>query len=220
MINIQVIKFTKEELDFLFKIIEDKFYSFDSTLPSSEELKQKSEEELTLILGNYIDKIAEKNKETSQLRKLMSKIQKMKQLETKITQKFKGDIIITDPCYIVKDEDDYKVDYNNLEESIGLCGISSKTIYGDWSCTVFDYNGKELGNFCADAGMVGVFNLKNVLEYNPEFDYHINKPWTTALIKDFDGEIFILCKLDETNEPYITIEGKGNIDFYTEQTGF
>lgn len=63
--------------------------------------------------------------------------------------KFKGDIIITDPCYIIKD--------------------------------------------------------------NPDFDYHINREWTTTLIKDFDGEVNYYVD----SEDDACIIGVGNINFFT-----
>ena len=49
-------------------------------------------------------------------------------------------------------------------------------------------------NFCADAGLVSVFLLDEILKYNPAFDYHINKKWTTALIKDFNGTVKFVVK--------------------------
>lgn len=36
-------------------------------------------------------------------------------------------------------------------------------------------NIEKIGYFCADAGMVAVFLLDEVLKYNPDFDYHINR---------------------------------------------
>lgn len=193
--------------------------------------------------------------------------------------KFKGDIIITDPCYIIKkntipypnlkdyvegvdgntpfteyteeQKEQYKV-YQQLmdnywEESrknddwskcdygdnMGVLGINTfltrGTIYGDWSCTTYEKGtNKELGKFCADAGLVSVFLLEEVLKYNPDFDYHINNPWTTTLIKDFDGDI----EIDVVNYEYedrhgnnkedeeVRVIGKGNINFWTSQTGF
>jgi hypothetical protein len=64
------------------------------------------------------------------------------------------------------------------------------TLYGDWGCTTFDTeSGEKIGEFCADAGLVSVFLLDEVLRYNPRFDYHINRPWTTTLIKDFKGTV-------------------------------
>jgi len=102
---------------------------------------------------------------------------------------FDGDIIITDPCYFIKDEDWGRSDYGEDVEELGLIHYMARdTIYGDWSCSVFDAESKEvIGRFCADAGMVAVVSLDEVLKYNPEFNYHIEKEWTTALIKDFKG---------------------------------
>lgn len=158
--------------------------------------------------------------------------------------KFCGDIIITDPCYILKKRDesdrpkwedfhpyptlfdypDYdaktrhsEMFYKNYDlmrdamqawddahpDDADICEyfyrmdklgintyIARDTIYGDWSCTTFDTDtGEPIGRFCADAGWVAVLLLDEVLAYNPDFDYHITRPWTTTLIKNFNGEV-------------------------------
>lgn len=162
---------------------------------------------------------------------------------------FDGDIIITDPCYIVKERDEsdrpkwgdfhpyesiYEYpDYNEetkLSEMFrknadalskadrewkrkhpddwDVCGCGSNmeslgvqkymtrdTLYGDWSCTTFDTDtGEPIGEFCADAGLVSVFDLAEVLAYNPDFDYHTERKWTTTLIKDFKGTVQFVVK--------------------------
>jgi len=155
--------------------------------------------------------------------------------------KFKGDIIITDPCYTMRakhhgtipiTKDDWKAcDYGRNMEVLGIKNyLTRDTIYGDWSCTTFNSDTDEvLGEFCADAGLVSVFLLDEVLAYNPDFDYHINRPWTTTLIKNFDGYIEIeivnveyedegIGEIREDQE--VQVIGKGNINFYTTQTGF
>lgn len=131
--------------------------------------------------------------------------------------RFDGDIIITDPCYIINEEnnngDDWeKCDYGEFMEALGFTKyLSSSTIWGDWTCAVYNTDtGEKIGEFCADAGMVAVFPLKDILKYNPNFDYHIKKPWTTTLIKNFCGEIDIV--MNESNEE-IEVIGKGNINF-------
>lgn len=228
--------------------------------------------------------------------------------------RFKGDIIITDPCYICKEKkevgeypkfkdyfsysskeyypdyrrmdeneikaleeksgipkeflleywiyksDQYEEEYkkynaafleyrkNNISdwelcnygEDMEMLGIKNyicrDTLYGDWSCTTYDSNTHErLGEFCADAGMVGVFLLDEVLKYNQDFNYHIERPWTTTVIKDFDGEIdFEIVhtegvyendtefhnKGDRWEDDSVCVIGKGNINFETRQTGF
>lgn len=47
-------------------------------------------------------------------------------------------------------------------------------------------------------------------------DYHINREWTTTLIKDFDGEINYY--VDDEDDAHII--GVGNVNFFTTQTGF
>ena len=93
--------------------------------------------------------------------------------------------------------------------------LSASTGYGDWSCTTFNSDtDSEIGQFCADAGMVGVFLLDEVLEYNPDYNYHIERPHTVTLIKDFHGTVEIIRE-GET----VYIVGNGNINFTTKQTG-
>lgn len=178
---------------------------------------------------------------------------------------FKGDVIITDPCYIIKDNENNdwkKCGYGECMEALGIehC-ISESTIYGDWSCTTWStprkdietqieelnklcenaweaekkygrdsvqckiYDDKwadatigmtKLGFFCADAGMVAVFLLDEVLQYNPDFSKWLEgHDWCVTLIKGFDGEINY--HIDNDGDAHII--GKGNINFYTTQTG-
>lgn len=117
---------------------------------------------------------------------------------------FDGDIIITDPCYILKDGDSKDDDWKTCEwgdnmEALGINHYMTRdTLYGDWSCTTFDTDSKKkIGCFCADAGLVSVFLLDEVLRYNPDFDYHTERPWTTTLIKDFKGTVQFIVKREE-----------------------
>lgn len=118
---------------------------------------------------------------------------------------FDGDIIITDPCYIMREENELTKDdwaacnYGSEMEALGIIHYMTRdTLYGDWSCTTFNTDTKEvIGDFCADAGLVSVFLLDEVLKYNPEFDYHLNKKWTTTWIKDFKGTVEFIVKLTE-----------------------
>lgn len=180
--------------------------------------------------------------------------------------KFKGDIIITDPCYIIRKHEknprpniysnpilkdlgsvqftkyttEQMEEYKKLEalqeqwdkenpddwcgcgygdnmEALGIKNyLTSSTEYGDWSCTTYEEGTKKkLGHFCADAGLVSVFLLEEVLKYNPDFDYHINNKHTTTWIKDFDGDVEITHRNDE-----VSVVGTGTVNFYTTQTGF
>lgn len=209
---------------------------------------------------------------------------------------FKGTIVITDPCYIIKknpikypDEKDFglpasisnkpfkdystpeelaykdaldkyyeesrkyddwdKCDWGENMEVLGIHNyISKSTIYGDWSCSTYQtkeepkefmesilrilndnlengedsedwipYEGEYIGEFCADAGLVGVFLLDEILAYNPEWKSWIEEhPWCATIIENFEGEVeYYIDKVDE--EAHIV--GTGSINFYTAQTG-
>jgi hypothetical protein len=150
---------------------------------------------------------------------------------------FKGTIVITDPCYIdTKDDKIWSGDDINIFTGKGLekMGFTSyiwdDTIYGDWSCTTFQIKEeskdkkttqlensdieKSIGNFCADAGLVGVFLLDEVLKFNPDF-LHKDGDHAATVIKDFDGDVQY-----EVNEETVQIRGRGNINFITLQSGF
>lgn len=185
--------------------------------------------------------------------------------------KFKGTIIITDPCYIIRDndqitKDDWEAcDYGENMEVLGINTYMTKsTIYGDWSCTTYatsnpkkaiddlseitkyfndKYSGRkgitteqrkllrdecndkkdalnleleDIGHFCADAGLVSVFLLDEVRQYNPDIDTWIaSHPWCVTTIKDFDGNVEYY--IDENMDAHIY--GTGNINFFTTQTG-
>lgn len=205
---------------------------------------------------------------------------------------FKGTIVITDPCYIIKENpikypnkkdfglpasisskpfkdystpeelaykaaldkyykesrkyDDWdKCDFGENMEVLGIHNyISESTIYGDWSCTTYqieenpketidklvaaykksenEYVGvgvkviKDLGDFCADAGLVSVFYLDEILKYNPDFSKWAEEhSWCVTTIPNFDGEVEYY--VDTNDEAHII--GTGNINFFTAQTG-
>lgn len=163
--------------------------------------------------------------------------------DTVISKTFKGDILITDPCYICKEsnestQDDWETcDYGSQFEVFGIhTYMTHSTLYGDWSCTVYNKDTeKPIGEFCADAGLVSVFLLDEVRAYNPDIDNWIKEhPWCATVIKDFDGTVSFdiwhiqwalesdighhkageICKDD-----CLVVEGKGNINFTTRQTG-
>lgn len=166
---------------------------------------------------------------------------KPKLITTVASCHIKGDVVITDPCYLL-----HGYDYSGCSNWMsGLSTmrlkpfIQSSTIYGDWSCTVYDCTnakdeeiGKPIGEFCADAGMVCICELSNLLSKNPTFDQWIKEhSWCVAVIKNFDGEVQINKYEVEyeyegktTKEDVIMIDGNGIKDgkefkFVTAQTG-
>lgn len=141
-----------------------------------------------------------------------------------------GDIIITDPCYVIKDEDweDFIESDEEESEMIVPNTIARSTIYGDWGCTTFDaVTKKPIGQFCADAGLVAVFDLSEVMKYNPEYNDPVDCPHAVTLIKDFDGDVWFEVKYSKRYDDYnVHVRGKGKnirtgepIEFITKQTG-
>lgn len=227
--------------------------------------------------------------------------------------KFKGTIIITDPCYIIKKyqkpkfstwpgleevkgntpftnytekqrqayekyqkacnefykkyDDWSKCHYGKNMEALGITHyITKDTLYGDWSCTTYsannpkkivddlaeidkyfndkyeEYGGykvitdeqykslrsecdikqdalnlktKNIGYFCADAGLVSVFLLDEVKKYNPEIEKWIAEHRRcVTIIEDFDGNIEYY--VDKANDAHII--GTGSLNFFTTQT--
>ena len=187
--------------------------------------------------------------------------------------KFKGTIVITDPCYLDSDMPESStserwwdmVQYGDNLEATGIEHyICENTIYGDWSCHTYkgtleeikqarkiwdkfyytsfahfndpnstaeekakvleEYKQFEkqfkaeytLGSFCADAGMVCVVYLEDVLKFNPNFkQWASTHPWCVTIIENFDGNVEY--EVDEHDAAHIV--GTGNINFYTSQSG-
>lgn len=88
------------------------------------------------------------------------------------------------------------------------------------SCTTFNSDTKEpIGKFCADAGMVAVFLLDEVLKYNPDFDGEVNFEviHTEGL---YEEDTFWCKKGEKWEDDSIQVIGRGNINFVGMQTGF
>ena len=129
------------------------------------------------------------------------------------------DIIITDPCYIIEDEHDWLAKAESIKS--GMC---TDTLYGDWSCHVFDLDkDKPIGQFCADAGMVCVYPLDEPLLDQKAVEEYKKKDWCATIIKDFTGEVSFVRHAGEEDEygnnDWLTVEGRGSVNFSGRQTG-
>jgi len=245
---------TEEEIELILKH-KDKIWNKDYEL--TREVLEKLDDADIILLS-----IEAERQERHQ--QVMEKREQKRLFDINKKVRFDGDIIITDPCYVLKDEiwsdvcdhiafcEAYEdIKFDAIYDFLGTIGIHTAifvdTLYGDWGCTTYettienadhikevldvadkreydeddDYNIpiKEIGGFCADAGLVCVFSLDE-LKKSPYFDTEFEKrfgDYTNTIIKDFHGEVEVY---DTDNADYYNrhLIGIGNINFITSQT--
>lgn len=146
-----------------------------------------------------------------------------------MSKEFDGDIVITDPCYIIEHSD------FDDGEIYGGRGMASSTYYGDWGCTLFNAEGRvgnvrkgaaRIGEFCADGGMVCVAYLKdaresfNSMKDDGSFDKWLEeRPWCAAVVKGFKGKVSFMLKRGkfkykgvEYDNSELRVRGDGEVD--------
>lgn len=131
---------------------------------------------------------------------------------------FKGDIIITDPMYIVKCEEDWhRCAYGEKMEALGITGYITSGNGDEFASAVISLDPREiLGEFGSDSCMVSVMLIREVRQYNPDFDKELGQHCYTV-IEDFDGEIRLIEMEDsDDNGQRVYFEGKGNKHFRTD----
>ena len=152
---------------------------------------------------------------------------------------FDGDILITDPCYVL--------DMTGNGVSGSYPRIQHSTLYGDWSCHVWkasEYSecteDNVIGQFCADGGMVMVADWKAVKQCCPNAEQWVkDHDWCATVIKDFKGTVKMIkieeqftyeddWEPDETwghkkgdvdTDAYLELFGIGSINWIAAQTG-
>jgi hypothetical protein len=138
---------------------------------------------------------------------------------------FDGDIIITDPYYIVEaiDESAKQGNENSLDDwDVCECGynmaalglthfMSRNTLFEDVGFITYNYDTKEkIGYFSPEVGMIGVFNLSEVLVYNPMYSDHVNNSCDVTLIKDFKGSVRFIVEEDKKSYNGYVLRVVGN----------
>lgn len=179
---------TNQEMDEVFEDLENMYRGVESYLDMLcfKHLEDDSEDSHKWISQSGVVELFYKYRNKNNLRRYLD-----------MEMEFDGDIIITDPCYIMKEDDDWATcAYGEDMEALGITHYMTRdTLYGDWSCTTFDSDTKEaIGEFCADAGLVSVFLLDEVLKYNPYYKDHLKNKWTVTWIKDFKGTVEFVVK--------------------------
>ncbi len=125
---------------------------------------------------------------------------------------FFGNIVITDPCYIVKNGEDWELcDYGQAMDALGISTFLST---GEDDCggsyIVYGKNGEKLGEFCSDSGVVSVMDPAELSAYNPAWAEKLGD-YCYTLIPDFRGEVTIVPESPD-GQPW-TLRGEGNIPF-------
>jgi hypothetical protein len=154
--------------------------------------------------------------------------------------RFTGNVIITDPMYFLKSDEDWQAfcdvfengdddifditDLLNLDISdtpnqpLKQFGVEPAIVISsdEAPCEVFDDKGEKIGEFCSDSAIISICLLDDVLKYNPNYDAYANDMYkhTVAVINGFDGNIEIEDAIDGSGSAF-SIVGKGNIDFRT-----
>lgn len=115
-------------------------------------------------------------------------------------REFDGDIVITDPCYIRYSGK--PIDWHSHEERMKEVGLCNETYYGDWGCTVFAAMGPvghsydesaKIGEFCADAGMVCVLDMRDAMRICPDIDkWIVEHDWCATVIRGFKGKVRLM----------------------------
>ena len=131
-------------------------------------------------------------------------------------------LIITDPCYILKEEhwehwlgmeycnspiglDNYLRQYHNFGEV-----IAADTGYGDWSNEVYESNtGAVLGEFTADAGMVIVCTASDLTNYGYDRGQFLKlcERGCIAVIPNFTGTIELHYEYNKDESKLAVIYG-------------
>lgn len=109
------------------------------------------------------------------------------------------DILVSDPCYVVKKEDWVKSEFGEKGDVPGKLG---KIVCGDRSFDITCEGGMELpGIVGVDSGSLGIYKYDEVKSYNPEFSDKCS-----FIVPSFSGIIII----DQENKKLIF---KGNNDY-------
>ena len=107
--------------------------------------------------------------------------------------KFKGNLMITDPLFVAKEEADWvKCGYGDNMAALGMkTSLTALVTEGEADFMAFSPEGKCYGTFVSDSGVATAFLLEEILAYDPGFDEHTECPENVLWIPDFDGEVTV-----------------------------
>ena len=142
--------------------------------------------------------------------------EEMKQYERDLSgrcRQFDGDIVITDPLYLVKDPADWeKCHYGEALDTLGISTYLTLP-HADCCGTVLintDTN-EMLGDFASDSDMISVVLLSELLAYNIDA-LKKTHPDCYTIIQNFHGTVKAVT-LPDDDDQYWKLVGEGNLRF-------
>ena len=129
---------------------------------------------------------------------------------------FNCDIIITDPCYIMKTDEDWDLcNYGSNLEALNINSFITSYDGDCVGCNIIDIStGKNLGEFASDSSAVSVMSLSEVKKYNPDFNKNLDKN-CYCIIKNFSGTVE-KKKIENSDNQTWAFVGTGNLSFKTD----
>lgn len=137
---------------------------------------------------------------------------------------FKGSIVIVDPCYFIKSEEDFELCSNN-GENVSDPDLS-KLGFTDYLCFEFpddpqivvDQSSKKIiGGICQDSCLMAVVYKSELQKYNHDYDEGFDLSANNiTIIENFIGDVeykTVPVTIDGYTEHDTVIIGTGNINF-------
>ena len=123
--------------------------------------------------------------------------------------RFDGDIILIDPCSVVKSNSDWHTcEFGANMSALGFTDFVYADAGSDSRIRIIDTDRREnIGTVCTDSCVFAVLLFDEVMRYNPGFNSHVRYPENSVIICDFHGEITADAEC---------ISGTGNVNFRTE----
>ena len=130
--------------------------------------------------------------------------------------KFKGSIVIGDPCYFVKNEDWEKCEIGDRMDKIGFSDYMTIRFPDDPQVVIDEKNRNIIGGICQDSGYIVVVYLDELKAYNENYEKAFGSEKNRTIIFDFDGEVTsqkVEVVIDGYKDFDTIISGIGNICF-------
>ena len=130
---------------------------------------------------------------------------------------FKGSIVIGDPLYFVKSDEDWETSGCGQHLSkLGFTGYMVMYFQIDPQIAVNDNTKDIIGGICQDSGIIAVVYKNELESYNPDYERAFFSKENRTIIDDFDGEIeykTVPVITDGFEDTDTIISGDGSISF-------